>query len=274
LSGDTKHPRTWGGYWDYFGERLVELIQIESGSRVLDIGTGGGASLYPAVESVGSIGEVVGIEICEGCFERTSGEIERCGIANAKMIYMNAQNMDFDDESFDYVTSGFMGWDDFFDFEKGEYIKPDKMMAEICRVLKKGGRVGISGWNVADENRLMRELLFRYLPTNSPYRKNVRNWSHTESAEGWYTILETAGLVEISTVIEHFDYVYSSEDEWWNEVMDLDWKGVMEDLEKNDIVTFDALKDELFQMLLEYKKSDGIHQSRDAVMAFGSKPVS
>ena len=274
LSGDAIQPRTWGGYWDYFGERLVELTQIESGARVLDVGAGGGASLYPAVKRVGPDGEVIGIEICEGCFKRTSGEIKRCGISNAKMLFMNAQNMDFEDESFDFVISGFIGWDDFFDFENGEYIAPDKMMTEIFRVLKKGGRVGISGWNFAGENLLMRELLFRHLPDDSPHRKNVIAWSHIETKAGWHTIMETAGFTEIRTVVEHYDFVYSSEDEWWNEVMDLDWKEVMEDLEKNGIVTFDALKEELYQMLQKYKDDDGIHQTRDAVMAFGTKPVS
>jgi SAM-dependent methyltransferase len=273
-TGDTIHPRTWGGYWDYFGKRLVELTQIESGARVLDVGSGGGASLYPAVRRVGSDGEVIGIETCEGCFNRTSGEIKRCGITNAKMIFMNAQNMDFEDESFDFVISGFIGWDDSFDFEKGEYIAQDKMMGEIYRVLKNGGRIGISGWNFAGENLLMRQLLFRYLPSDSPHRKDVIAWSHTETDKGWHKILETAGFVDIKTVIEHYDCVYSSEEEWWSEVMDLDWKGVMEDLEQNGIVTFDALKEEIYEMLQKYKKTDGIHQTRDAVMAFGTKPVS
>jgi ubiquinone/menaquinone biosynthesis C-methylase UbiE len=274
LSGDVLYPRTWGGYWDYFGERLVELTQIESGARVLDVGTGGGASLYPAAKKVGPSGEVVGIEICEGCFKRTSEEIERCRISNAKLLYMNAQKMDFDDESFDFVVSGFIGWDDFFDFEKGEYIAPDKMMGEIFRVLKKGGRVGVSGWNYAGENLLMRECLFQYLPTGSPHRKDVFAWSHIETDEGWRTILATTGFVEIKTVIEYYDCIYSSEEEWWNEVMDLDWKGVMENLEQKGIVTLDALKEQLFEMLQKYKKPDGIHQKRDAVMAFGTKPLS
>ena len=52
--------------------------------KVLDIGSGGGASLYPALKRVGPTGEVFGIEICEGCFNHTSGEIERCGFTNAK----------------------------------------------------------------------------------------------------------------------------------------------------------------------------------------------
>ncbi|MGD2073286.1 MAG: class I SAM-dependent methyltransferase, partial [Candidatus Thorarchaeota archaeon] len=244
------------------------------GARVLDVGTGGGASLYPAVRRVGPNGEVIGIEICEGCFKHTSGEIERCGITNVKMLYMNAQNMDFDDESFDCVISGFIGWDDYFDFEKGNHIKPDKMIGEIYRVLKKGGRVGISGWNFPGENLLMRELLFRHLHADSPYRKEVFSWSHVETAEGWRTILETAGFVDIQTLIEHYDCVYLSEEEWWNEVMDLDWKEVMDDLEQKGSVTVSALKEEVFEMLQNYKNSDGIHQTRDAIMAFGIKPVS
>lgn len=274
MSGDILQPKTWGGYWDYFGERLVELIQMESGARVLDVGSGGGASLYPSVRKVGPHGEVIGIEICEGCFKHTSSEIERCSIANAKILYMNAQKMDFDDESFDFVVSGFIGWDDYFDFVKGEFIKHDDMMGEMYRVLKIGGRVGISGWNIADENLLMRELLLQYLPADSPHRKDVLAWSHSETDEGWHTILENSGFIEIRTVIEHYDFVYSSKEEWWDEVMDLDWKGVMEDLEMNGIVTLDTLKKELYQMLQKHKKPDGIHQSRDAVMAFGTKPHS
>ncbi|MHA2373801.1 MAG: class I SAM-dependent methyltransferase [Candidatus Thorarchaeota archaeon] len=103
-------PKTWGTCWDHFGKRLIDLVQPAVGSHVLDIGTGGGASLYPAAKMVGPTGRVTGIEICEGCFKRTSGEIKRCGISNAELIFMNASEMTFDDESFDIVTSGFIGW--------------------------------------------------------------------------------------------------------------------------------------------------------------------
>lgn len=39
-------------YWEEFGSRLVELSSISRGARVLDIGMGRGASLFPALNKV------------------------------------------------------------------------------------------------------------------------------------------------------------------------------------------------------------------------------
>jgi tRNA G46 methylase TrmB len=85
-------PKTWGSYWDYFGVRLVELVGVTEGALVLDVGTGGGASLYPAARIVGDHGQVTGIETCHGCQERTSSEINRCGITNAKVLLAKEEN--------------------------------------------------------------------------------------------------------------------------------------------------------------------------------------
>ena len=49
---------SWGEigpkYWNDFGDRLVELSNIKKGAKVLDIGVGRGASLFPATEKVGA----------------------------------------------------------------------------------------------------------------------------------------------------------------------------------------------------------------------------
>lgn len=49
-------------FFSYFGRRLVEIAQIPSGSRVLDVATGRGALLFPAADSVGPHGQVTGID--------------------------------------------------------------------------------------------------------------------------------------------------------------------------------------------------------------------
>lgn len=51
-------------YWDYFGVKLVEHAAIARGDMVLDVGCGGGSSLFPAAEKAGPKGFVVGIDIC------------------------------------------------------------------------------------------------------------------------------------------------------------------------------------------------------------------
>jgi SAM-dependent methyltransferase len=221
---------------------------------------------------VGPEGKVTGIETCEGCFERTSGEIKRCGISNAEVLFMDACKMTFEDESFDIVTSGFIGWDDYFDFDQNKHIAPDEIMTQIFRVLKKGGRAALSGWAKSDSNRIMRELLYKYLPEDSPHRKNIAGWSHTETREGWNAILTKAGFVDIKTVVEHYNMVFSSGEEWWSEYVDLDWVEVMKDLEKKGVITVEELREQAIDTLGTYKKDDGIHQAQDAVLAIGTKP--
>lgn len=271
LSVDDLHPKTWGSYWDHFGKRLVELIRIRPGSSILDVGAGGGASLYPAAQKTGPRGKVIGIEVCEGCLKRTSAEIERCGIPNVKLLRMDARSMTFEDESFDFVLSGFIGWDDYFDFESCRPIADDVMMSEIYRVLRSGGRIGISGWAVQDESTILRDLLYEYLPSDSPHRKGIAGWSHRETPEGWQMILSNAGLVKIKTLVERYVEVYASEDAWWSSSFDGDWKQVGEDLARSGVITIRALRERAFEMLSRYKRADGIHQVRDAVLAIGAK---
>ena len=97
-------PKTWGGFWDIFGEILVDFMDIQVGDRVFDIGTGGGSVLYPLLRRVGSSGKVIGAETCEHCVKATTAEIKRCKIKNAEVHFVDACENDFADENFVIVT--------------------------------------------------------------------------------------------------------------------------------------------------------------------------
>ena len=53
-------------YWEYFGDRLVEIAAIPQGAKILDIGCGTGSSLFPAAKRTGPQGNVIGVDICPG----------------------------------------------------------------------------------------------------------------------------------------------------------------------------------------------------------------
>ena len=134
---DRVGPRFFG----YFGQRLVELATFQSGAKVLDVAAGRGAILFPMAEKIGPGGEVIGIDLSEEMVRQTAAEIAEHKLENARMVRMDAEHLDFEDATFDYVTCGFAL---FF------FPNPAQALAEFMRVLKPGGLLAISTWGKAD----------------------------------------------------------------------------------------------------------------------------
>jgi ubiquinone/menaquinone biosynthesis C-methylase UbiE len=57
----------------------VEIVGIAPGQRVLDVASGRGAVLFPAVERVGSAGEAVGVDLAEGMVKAANEDAQRRG---------------------------------------------------------------------------------------------------------------------------------------------------------------------------------------------------
>src|ERR1044072_4099222 len=62
------------GFWNYFGRKTVERLSLQTGSRVLDVCCGAGASALPAAELVGPDGKVTGVDLAERSEERRVGK--------------------------------------------------------------------------------------------------------------------------------------------------------------------------------------------------------
>ncbi|MGY5875295.1 MAG: class I SAM-dependent methyltransferase [Candidatus Thorarchaeota archaeon] len=254
-----KKPKTWGGFWDIFGEILVDSLDILEGSKVMDVGPGGGAVLYPVSRIVGDDGRVVGVELCEHCVGATSSEIERCEIKNAEVLFRDACETGFEDDSFDYVTAGFIGWDDYFNFDTYEFIKPDLMMKEITRVLKPARKFGMSTWLRQEDL----DWMYQFLTSHSiPSKKNY----HIENERGWRKILSTFGYSDVRVFSKSVTYTYDSIDFWWKEMTDYDWTIDDEDQK----VFTDALKKSAYEAIQSKVTQEGIPFTRDAIFVIGT----
>ncbi|MDF1537380.1 MAG: class I SAM-dependent methyltransferase [Candidatus Thorarchaeota archaeon] len=254
-------PSTWGTFWDHFGETLVRLLEIKDGSNVLDIGTGGGANLYPAAKRVGETGSVTSVELCEHCVNKANGEIQRCSISNAEVLLKDACETGFPDSNFDYVIAGFIGWDDYFDFKKGEFVADDVLTKEILRVLKPGGYFGLSTWLNQEDLDWMKRFL-------NSHDIECRTNYHAEHEEGWRIIMKDKGLINLRFVVEIFYYTYPSVDNWWKEMMDYNW---IEDKENGEFITSD-IKSDARGAIKEHMTGDGgVRFSRTAIFMTAEK---
>jgi ubiquinone/menaquinone biosynthesis C-methylase UbiE len=248
-------PKTWGSYWDIFGKALVDLLDVQEGDQVFDIGTGGGSVLYPLAREVRDSGRVIGVETCDHCVKATTAEIERCKIKNAEVHFGDASKVEFEDHSFDCVTAGFIGWDDYFDFVALKYKKSDELMRSICRVLRPGGKFGMSTWLLQEDL----DWMYKFFTSHSIETR--RNY-HIENEEGWRIILSEAGFHEIQVITKSATYTYDTIDFWWKEMMDYDWPV---DGENNEVIT-DSIKREAFTSIQSHLIEDGgIPFKRDAI---------
>src|SRR5437762_9838883 len=92
-------------FWDHFGRRTIELAALPSGSRVLDVCCGTGASALPAAESVGPTGKVIGVDLATGLLELARAKADQRGLSNIEFEIGDMLSMRFAVASFDAVRS-------------------------------------------------------------------------------------------------------------------------------------------------------------------------
>jgi ubiquinone/menaquinone biosynthesis C-methylase UbiE len=69
-------------FWEHFGRRTVERLDLNPGSRVLDVCCGSGASAIPAAEIVGPEGFVLGVDLAENLLELAIAKASHRGLSN------------------------------------------------------------------------------------------------------------------------------------------------------------------------------------------------
>ena len=252
------YDRVGPRFFSHFGRRLVTLAQIPGGAKVLDVATGRGAVLFSAADVVGPQGFVVGIDLSEMMIQENWEEIKRLGLQNVKAHRMDAEYLEFPDESFDCVLCSFAI---FF------FPQLDRALSEIRRVLKPNGQIAVTTWaSTRDEQwKWFEELTETYLPSESEPEQTSDPQSTSKpifnTPEGLEAILASAGFVNIRVVSESREFIYADEEEWWSTL----WShGMRADLEAIEEKTGqDGLKrfqKDAFEKVQMIKQPDGIHQ--------------
>ncbi len=124
---------------------VIRSLDIPEGSEILEVGVGTGLSLasYPPNVSI------TGVDLSESMLAEAELLIEENGWDHMRVMPMNAENLQFDDSSFDMVTS----------FHTISVVsEPQKMMSEICRVCKPGGKILIIN-HFRSDNRLIASVV-------------------------------------------------------------------------------------------------------------------
>lgn len=126
--------------------RNVGHLTLVPGDRVADFGAGSGYHSIPLAEFVGPAGRVYAIDIQRDLLERALGHAKEQGFDNVEII---TSNLEKERGSMlpDEHVSGVIASNVLFQTEN-----PEKLIREMARVLRSGGRALVIDWKDSYNN--------------------------------------------------------------------------------------------------------------------------
>jgi SAM-dependent methyltransferase len=178
------------------GELLNEAADVRAVHRVLDVAAGNGNATLAAARRFAS---VTSTDYVPALLERGRRRADAEGLANVSFEVADAEALPYPDASFDVVLSTF-----------GVMFTPDhqRAAAEMARVCRPGGRIGLASWTPAGFVGQLLRLVARYAPPPPGVQSPLL----------WGTDTHVRELFPGATKIEHasrlFAFRYRSPEHW------------------------------------------------------------
>ncbi|HTV10858.1 MAG TPA: arsenite methyltransferase [Acidimicrobiales bacterium] len=161
------------------------VAELREGETVLDLGSGGGIDVLLSARRVGPTGKAYGLDMTDEMLGLARDNAAKAGAANVEFLKGVIEDIPLPDSSVDVVISNCV-----------INLSTDKtrVFAEVARVLRPGGRLGVS--DIVAEDRLS--------PAERAERGSYVGCVAGALSRGEYVAgLEAAGLEEISLRFTH-----------------------------------------------------------------------
>jgi ubiquinone/menaquinone biosynthesis C-methylase UbiE len=240
----TKQKATWGS-GDYgrvgitlqiAGESLCEAMDIRSGQSVLDVAAGNGNVSLAAARR---FCKVVSTDYVPSLLEqsRIRATAEKLAIDYREA---DAENLPFDDTSFDNVVSTF-----------GVMFAPNQgqAAAELIRVCKKGGKIGLANWTPDGFVGQVFKNVQRYVPP-PPGVNSAAAWGTEAFIDKQFGAY--ASKIEISP--RQFTFRYHSP-EHWLDIFSTYYGPMLKAFEALDEAAAESLRNEIVRLIGQHNRA-------------------
>jgi len=124
-------------------ERMLDLVDLRTGNRVLDVAAGTGEQTLLAAQRIWPSGYVLATDSSTDMLNIAADAARRAGLTNVGTRVMDAENLDVEADSFDAVICR-LGLHLFSD--------PPKALRRMRRVVRPGGKVAALVFSAAEKN--------------------------------------------------------------------------------------------------------------------------
>ena len=202
FSTSAGYERFMGRWSRLLAPRYIAFAGVESGERVLDVGTGIG-SLVAVLAATRASGEIVGIDPSEGFigYAKKSAEPGR-----VRYEIGDAQALPFPDASFDQTMSMLV-----MNFVPDH----DKAIAEMRRVTRPGGGVSACVWDYNEGMQMLRFFWDEAVALDPAVEPKDERHMKLSRAGQLGRAWKKAGLADVRERPLVIDQAYASFDDYW-----------------------------------------------------------
>jgi SAM-dependent methyltransferase len=178
------------------GELLNEAADVRAIHRVLDVAAGSGNATLAAARRFAS---VTSTDYVPALLDRGRRRANAEGFANVTFQLADAEALPYPDASFDVVLSTF-----------GVMFAPDhaRAAAELMRVCKSGGRIGLASWTPGGFLGQLLRLIAEYVPP-TPGVQSPLLWGDADHVRELFP-----GAEAIEHTTRMFAFRYRSPEHW------------------------------------------------------------
>jgi ubiquinone/menaquinone biosynthesis C-methylase UbiE len=244
------------------GDEIIRLLKPKNGDQVLDVASGTGEPGL-TIASMLKDGKVIITDLAEYMLEIARENAAKRGIKNIETRVCDVSELPFADNTFDAISCRF-----------GFMFFPDMLLAakEMARVLKPGGRIATSVWNIPEKNfwvtaimgTINRNMQLPPPPPGSPGMFRC-------AKDGLMTdLFSKAGFKNISITEIAGNLNCQTSDVYWNMMTEVG-APIVAALSKADDAMKEKIKREVYE-IVNQKYPDGTVQiEASAIVIYGEK---
>jgi SAM-dependent methyltransferase len=236
---------------------LLDAAYARAGSRVLDLATGPG---YVAARAAERGASVVGVDVAEAMIS-----LARRLHPGLDFRQADAHHLPFDDDTFDAVVGNFLIL---------HLGRPEQAVAGFVRVLRPGGRLALTVWDLPERARILGVFLDAIAeagatpPTDIPSGPDFFRFSVDEEFDALLG-MQTLEDREVRTIV--FTHRVESADELWDGVLG----GAVRTpalIERQPEETRRRIREAFDRLVAGYRRGDVIELPVSVKLAAGRKP--